>query len=572
MAIFILAFILRLTAANTVDINPDEMAYAIHPINIISAGRLSTQLQSTLYSYLSDVSYSLFGFDAISSRLPSILFGSFSVLVIYLISIQLFNNKKIGLFAAFLFAISGYALKNNVEPDPTAFFFLLLSIFFFIKFLQEKNKYLYFSAITLGLAILCKVLPALIIISYAIFYLMYCIKNPERSFLKKKDNKWRIDKKVLIPILLSGLLLIVIVSPVFVYNYLLYKDTGITDYYFSTLLGIGENLSKDLGGQEPWSLDFLKGISKSKILEFAERDLVLMILGLMGLIYLIIKKNKWTAFLLISILSLWLYLAGRTASGSHYIIFLMLLSIPAGVILNLISEKIKSKWNKKYLNIALIVLIFILAIHPSANFLFNGPSSTIEFRNFAQTISDNSIIIVDPLIYRGITAWALNDKHYLEGNYYGELINQLNQIEGQKITVPFYYIECGRNSRCGWKPEDYDRVFNFSEGMSQVFKSQLPLVQEVKGHDIFTYIVYKGEIPITPNIYEAIDRTQQFYFYPVGWKYPEFAVDNYTLDGFFEKLLSKFGFFVLYINVLLALVSLIVVIFLIFKNKEEKTT
>ena len=389
--------------------------------------------------------------------------------------------------------------------------------------------------------------------------------------MKKKDNKWSIDKKILIPVLLSGLLLLVIVSPVFIYNYLLYKDTGITDYYFSTLLGVGKNLSAGLGGQDPWSLGFLKDISKSKVMEFAERDLMLLILGLTGLIYLAVKKNKWSSFLLLSIFSLWIYLAGRTASSSHYIIFIILLCIPAGVILNLISEKIKQKWNNKYLNWALVILILIIALYPSVQFLTNWPSSTIKLRSFAETIPDNAIVIADPLVYRGITAWAFNDKHYLEGNYYPQLAEQLRLLPEPKVMVPIYYIECGRNSRCGWTPEDYARAFNFSEGMSKLFRDSLPLVEEVKGYDTFTYLVYRGEMQIVPQIYETIDRTKQFYFYPVGWDYPEYAVDNYTLDSFSEKLLSKFGFLVLYINVLLALISLIIVIYLTFKNKEDKS-
>ena len=40
--IFILAFVIRIYAANNTDVSTDEMIYSIIPLNIISADRLGT--------------------------------------------------------------------------------------------------------------------------------------------------------------------------------------------------------------------------------------------------------------------------------------------------------------------------------------------------------------------------------------------------------------------------------------------------------------------------------------------------------------------------------------------------
>ena len=73
-AIFILAVILRFYAAHHIDLATDEMIYSILPLNIISAEKLGTVEQSTLFFYLTDLGYKLFGgITAISARFFSAL-------------------------------------------------------------------------------------------------------------------------------------------------------------------------------------------------------------------------------------------------------------------------------------------------------------------------------------------------------------------------------------------------------------------------------------------------------------------------------------------------------------------
>ena len=112
--IFALAFIIRVISANNTHVSTDEMVYSILPLNIISAGRLGTIEQSPLFFYLTDLGYKLFdGITPISIRLTVIIFGSLAIFVVYLLSKELFNDKKVGLMAAFIYALSGFSIFNN---------------------------------------------------------------------------------------------------------------------------------------------------------------------------------------------------------------------------------------------------------------------------------------------------------------------------------------------------------------------------------------------------------------------------------------------------------------------------
>ncbi len=558
--IFLLAFSLRAVIATNFDLNPDEMAYSLHPFNIISAGRLSTIHQSTLHAYSTDIIYQLFGFGTFSSRFLPVLFGSLSTILLFLIGREMFNSDKVGLMAAFLAAVSGFNVLNNLEPDIPAFFFLLFSILFYMKFVKtNSNKWMYLSIVFLGLASLFKVIVASTILTYFIFYLIY-----KRKYIKRKVFL----KKSLRVAAISFLLLVLVFSPVFAYNYFSYNDSGVTDYYFSTLLGIGKNVEQRLGGQNPWSFTKLTRITKIKLVDqFLINDPLVLIFGLIGLVYIFKRKNKWAAFFPIILISLWVYLAGRTGSDTHYVIFLLLLSLPAAKMILFFAKK----FNFKKVFPVVIVLALAISFVSLNEILLNSPSGSLELRSYASSIPDNAIIVVDPLIYTGNAIWAFGDKHYIIGTQFPTLVEQLNQAPGPRTRVPLYYVKCsGENRYCGWKPEDQARVFNFSESLSGHFKKSLTFLTDVKGSDYFRFSVYQGEIDIVPQIYQAIDQTHWFYFYPIGWKYTDNVLDNYSLDGFSDKILNWLAFSVLYLEVLIVILSPFLLMFFVSRRKKFK--
>jgi len=113
----------------------------------------------------------LFGVNEIGARIPSILLSGLAVLLTYLIGARLFS-RKIGLLAAFLHAIHGMIIEltaGRIATDHIDVFFLFfVELAVFLAVLSAQRKRLILDILTgaaIGLAILCKWLPALVVIA-----------------------------------------------------------------------------------------------------------------------------------------------------------------------------------------------------------------------------------------------------------------------------------------------------------------------------------------------------------------------------------------------------------------------
>lgn len=117
-------------------------------------------------------SLALFGFNELALRLPSILFGSICIVLIFHVAKHFFNSKT-GFFAAFLMAINGLVIEigaGRVATDHVDLFFLffiLLAVFFSVKHIHSgKRYYAFLIGLSMACAILSKWLPALIILPF----------------------------------------------------------------------------------------------------------------------------------------------------------------------------------------------------------------------------------------------------------------------------------------------------------------------------------------------------------------------------------------------------------------------
>jgi len=151
----------------------------------------------------------LFGANEFVIRTPSILFSTLGILLIFIISTALYN-KKVAFLAAFLFSVQGLVIElagGRVATDhiDICFLFLIeLAVFFVIKFIQKKNAiYNILCGISIGLAILSKWMPALIVLPV--------------WFLLVVDSKKFSKKEILQNILILFLVLSLIFVPWQVY-------------------------------------------------------------------------------------------------------------------------------------------------------------------------------------------------------------------------------------------------------------------------------------------------------------------------------------------------------------------
>lgn len=112
----------------------------------------------------------IFGVNEIALRLPSVLLSTTGIWLTYATG-KYFFNRKTAFLAAFLYSLNGLILEltgGRVATDHIDIFFLFfiqLSIWFSIRFVQKRNTaYNILAGIALGAAILSKWLPALIVL------------------------------------------------------------------------------------------------------------------------------------------------------------------------------------------------------------------------------------------------------------------------------------------------------------------------------------------------------------------------------------------------------------------------
>jgi len=135
----------------------DEIYYAKNAFSLISSGVELDQeggsefvVHPPLGKWLIGIGIKLFGNNEFGWRSSSALFGSASVLLIYLIAKRLFKSEFLALSAALLMAVDGLSLVMSRVAllDIFLMFFILLTFYFLLK----ENYWLSGMAIGLGVS------------------------------------------------------------------------------------------------------------------------------------------------------------------------------------------------------------------------------------------------------------------------------------------------------------------------------------------------------------------------------------------------------------------------------------
>jgi hypothetical protein len=374
-------------------------------------------------------------------------------------------------------------------------------------------------------------------------------------------------------------------SPVLVYNYLLYNEKQITDVLFSRFLHVSPELYEQLQG-------FDVTFSAMRIINagpqflwgcFSSLNPILTLFGVLGFILIFFKKNKNAKIFLFLWLIPFLFLLGTSHLYTHFVIFMVPICIFASFLIYSFLELNYFKKYSKYL----FFLILILIIFSNAYLLFpytKGKSAVFVMREYAvDNFNSNSIVVADSRIYRGRIAFMFNDKHYVESSYFAQIANQANQMNYSKIPVDVYYIECAIDD-CGWGTIGNQPEFNQSmESITEYFKTIAQPIKTINsGGDDMTadkgipfssntpiFNIYHTQTTFNPQIFSLVDSTHEWFYYPVLWKGDRY--DSYETDTFFKKSLNSFGYLILWIAIIIAILSSIIPIWELRKDKSHQT-
>ena len=186
--------------------------------------KLSFHDHPPLVFWIQHFSIALFGENNFALRFPSALLGVLSVYLLYLIGQALYSPSAGLVGAAFMAATLNSVYISRVGMQESyVIFFLLLSIYFFLKSLRKEN-YLIWTGVALGFGLLTKY-NVFILVPIFLTYLAFF----RRDYFKSAG--WR--KKLGI----GAVLALIIFSPVIVYNLKLYQTAGHFDFQFSYILG-----------------------------------------------------------------------------------------------------------------------------------------------------------------------------------------------------------------------------------------------------------------------------------------------------------------------------------------------
>ena len=594
LLIFVLGFVLRFIAAINLGVKADDMHFVTHAINFLSADKLVTYDQSSgLWFAFTDLMYGFFGFTQLASRFAPLIFGSFSIFLIFLITKDFFNEKA-GMIAAFLLAIAPFHIKNTIAGmDVMAMFFVLGGMYLFLK--ADKNKKFSLFAISgvfMGLAIYTKVYPLLFIPSLLLYF----------AYSQKKDNKEIFSKDNLKLILVFLAVIFIFTIPAITHNSLLYKEKGFMDLQFTRTLGLGEDVAAQYYSWDPiwgrsnsWSgLIFgdTDHISSGKPLLLASIDFIRIsdpinfYLGVLGLLFIIFNKKeskKYPIFFLLSILFILPFLGSIILLGKHFI-FLEILLIPSGAFLIVKAEKKIFKQKKPLFLFALLALMLLLSLillgNPSSGrtsfYAKSDVSQIIEFKD--DLIDPNSLIISDSRIYRGTTHWISQGRPYLEGSEFISFLQQQQNIPGELIPVKVFYIECVLDD-CGWGNVKDQPEFNASmEQLTEIFKqngvlekeilepskkeTHYPLIEKDK---INSVNIYSSTLSLNQAVFSLGTQPKNWFLYSIGYEPRENQFDYFSAKGLLDSLLHSLAQWIVIFSLILSFVSLAYVVYLVLE-------
>lgn len=200
-AILLLAFVLRFYRAEEIppSLNWDEVSIGYNAYSILKTDKdewgISFPLHFKSYGeyklpaqiYFSIPGIWIFGLNELGVRITPVTYGTLSVLLIFLLTKELFKKFKIGLISAFLLAISPWHIHLTRASFESSFsvFWILLGFWLLIKGFS-KHKYLIVSSIPLAISFYtynsARVFTPLFLLLNWTYYFKYLI-NYKKYFL-----------------------------------------------------------------------------------------------------------------------------------------------------------------------------------------------------------------------------------------------------------------------------------------------------------------------------------------------------------------------------------------------------
>jgi hypothetical protein len=346
--LIVISLIIRCIGAYTLGLGNDEVYYITYALN----PGLSHFDHPPMVGFLIQLTtLNLSVLSEFTMRLGAVITGTGSVILIYLIGSKL-KNKRTGLIAAYISTASIYLTVicgTFMTPDPALLFFILLSFYFFMKYIpgnpaDAKQLDIWLSFLFFGLAIYSK---------YQACYLGFGIL----LYIIIFNRKW----------LAKGIMYIGALIPIFFIGLIVYWN------YKNNFAGTSFQSSRIISITDVDLVDFFREIG-GEIAYFNPVNIVLIVMALFSFRKLKYIDSKYFKLILCCSLPLlftvW-FMAVSSATLPHWVgISYVLLFILAAAYLD---KKLKNlKFPTYYAYIVLCIAIIAITIAKFGIFIPGG--------------------------------------------------------------------------------------------------------------------------------------------------------------------------------------------------------
>jgi len=312
-----------------VGLNADEAAIGYNAYSLLKTGQdefghpwpISFQsfndYKPGLYFYLVLPFVKIFGLSELAVRLPSVILGSLTVLILYLLVIELFGSRLLALSSSLLLAVSPWHLhfsRGGWETNA-ATFFITLAVYLFLRALK-RPIYFIFSFLIFILSLYtyhsARIITPLLIFGLGFYY--------RKEIFKRANSSWLIGSFI-IGLILAAPLIVSFFGPAGASRFSgvgIFADTGpiwrvnelrgqhsdpfslIPKILHNKIINYGINFFDNYFSHLSGDFLFISGdeIQRNRVPEMGQMYLIEIPLLLLGLYSLIKNKPKNWLFLL----------------------------------------------------------------------------------------------------------------------------------------------------------------------------------------------------------------------------------------------------------------------------------
>lgn len=257
-----------------------------------------------LYMWMMSGFMNILGFNSLSARLPSAIFGFLTVILVYLIGRKFFNKT-----AAF---VSSLALVTTIHflyysrssmLDVTATFFITLSLYlYWLAKNSDKKIFWIVSGLSAGLSVMTKGVVGLLP-----FLVMFVYELTSLLFLKEK-----ISRKLVFGYLMSFFSMLVVALPWHLAMYKMFGSSFINKYFLYHVWDRATMAIEEKGNPFFWYVVVMK---------VSMRIWFVALLGALPLtLFKAYKKERKFVFLIVWALSIFLFFSSAKSKLVWYII------------------------------------------------------------------------------------------------------------------------------------------------------------------------------------------------------------------------------------------------------------